>query len=428
MKNQWLHLTEIYDDYERRFAKARAEKPLSRPWLPEDREDILKRVKDMLAYDEALVPQIRDLEVVRQVDMGDHTVTHYRFQSWDRFWGATSLYLPKKEGKLPLVFVCCGHGDDGRLTDDYMAMGHRLASLGMAALVTDNIGQGDRSLTPELEKGPDHWWSIAPFACGLTLQGMIVMETVAMIRHFAKDPRFDNTKLGACGNSGGGTLTMFLAALAPELSVLSSSGYPSEFPYILQKERPHCACNLLPGCAYGPEMWEIYSLFAPKPLFLEGGSNDSLIPLSLALRNARKVKNTYIQMDALNNFTHMMTPTLHSWELVDNNKISAFLCRHLLGFDPEDAEDLEYTTDISPLRVKMPKEMLSTDQLAQELTGIKVSENLHLKDIFPPTFQGRLLQQDAFTGGIGRGDIWRNLAQQECALTPANKHLHREEE
>ena len=428
MKNHWLHATEVYDDYERRFAKARAEKPLSRPWLEADRADILSRVKTMLGYNEALVPQIRDLQIIHQFDKPDHTQIHYRYQTWDRCWGSSTLYLPQKDGKLPLVFVCCGHGDEGRLTDDYMAMGHRLASLGMAALVIDNIGQGDRSLTPELEKGPDHWWSIAPFACGLTLQGMIVMETVALIRHFSNDPRFDSSKLAACGNSGGGTLTLFLAALAPELSVLSSSGYPSEFTYVLQKERPHCACNLLPGCAYGPEMWEIYSLFAPKPLFLEGGSNDSLIPLDFAMRNARKVKNTYIQMDAVQNFAHIMTPTLHSWSLVDNNKISGFLCRQLLGFDPEDAEELVYDTDIAPLHVQMPAQMLPTDRLAQQITGIQVSDNLHLKDIFPPSFQGKPLQEGDIPESIGRGDLRRVLAQQECALTPLNKNYPREEE
>lgn len=418
MKEQWLHTTEVFDDYERRFAKARAEKPLTQPWLKADRDTILHKVKAMLSYDEALVPSIRDLTPIHEIEMLDHTVTHYRFRSWDRCWGATTLYLPKKEGKLPLVFVCCGHGDDGRLTEDYMAMGHRLASLGIAALVTDNIGQGDRSLTPGLEKGPDHWWSVAPFACGLTLQGMIVMETVALIRHFAKDPRFDASRLGACGNSGGGTLTLFLSALAPELSVISSSGYPSEIPFVLQKERPHCACNLLPGSAYGPEMWEIYSLFAPKPMFLEGGTGDTLIPLDLAHRNARKVRNTYMQMDAGDNFEMTLTPTLHSWELIDNNLISKFLCQRLLGITPEDATELVYPDDISELRIQMPEEMLPTDKLAQEITGISVPENIELWNVYKPAFQGRPLENGEILDTIGRGNLWRIFAQFECALTP----------
>lgn len=424
MKELWSQTIQVFDDYERRFAQARADRKLSRPWVDADRTDILTKVKTMLGYDEALIPAISDLEPVHQVDMQDHTVTHYRFRSWDRFWGATSLYLPKKEGKLPLVFVCCGHGMQGRLTESYAAMGHRLASIGIAALVTDNIGQGDRSLTPELDKGPDHWLSIAPFACGLTLQGMIVMETIALIRHFSKDPRFDAARLGACGNSGGGTLTMFLAALAPELSVLASSGYPSEFDYILQKEKPHCACNLLPGCAYGPQMWEIYSLFAPKPLLLEGGNNDVLIPKDLAQRNARKVRNTYIQLDKESNFDMALTPTNHSWALPDINLISGFLAKHLLGVVPEDADTIISPKNISGLHVSMPEEMLPTDQLVQVITGINAPDDLALHHIFRPSFQGRPLAENEILPDIGRGDLWRVFAQFECALTQVNSHKY----
>ena len=84
-----------------------------------------------------------------------------------------------------------------------MAMGARLAELGIAAMVPDNIGQGDRNRSEEF-KSPSHWNSVAPFYCGLTLQGMIVMETVALIRYMAKDPRFDSARFAACGNSGGG--------------------------------------------------------------------------------------------------------------------------------------------------------------------------------------------------------------------------------
>ena len=73
----------------------------------------------------------------------------------------------------------------------------RLAALGMAALVMDNIGQGDRNPEPEKGNGPDHWFAVAPFQCGLTLQGMIVMETVAMIRHMQQDSRFDPARFGA---------------------------------------------------------------------------------------------------------------------------------------------------------------------------------------------------------------------------------------
>ncbi|MBR2310266.1 MAG: acetylxylan esterase [Oscillospiraceae bacterium] len=408
MDAKWLRTTQIFDEYERRFAAARAAKKLSS--FPEDREKVLAGVKKMLCWKDELVPRAGDLQEQSRRDYVNYYTSECIFPTWQNFWGSATLFMPKTEEKVPLVFVCCGHGDEGRRTESYQAMGHRLASLGMAAIVMDNIGQGDRAKDPTVFKTEDHWFSLAPFYCGLTLQGMIVMETVGLIRKMAKDPRF--SRLAACGNSGGGTLTMFLAAMAPELAVLSSSGYPSEVNYVLTKERRHCACNLLEGTAFGPEMWEIYSLFAPKPLLLEGGKHDNLIPLDLAHRNARKVKNTYMQLGS-EEITFQLTDTRHSWALEDLNLISGFLSEKLLGVTPEPLTEVP-AVETSP--VTMPPEMLSTNALAEALTGKKMPENTRLCDIYVPQFEGKPVNPDQIQPDVGRGDVMRVFAQMECAL------------
>lgn len=417
MKEKWLLSTEIFDEYERRFAKARAEKEFSHPWEPKTRERIMDDAKRMLRYDEALVPAINNMEPVSRTAFDTYDAIQYRYTTWEHFYGAASLYMPRTDEKVPLVFVCCGHGEEGRLTESYMAMGHRLASLGMAAIVIDNIGQGDRNLSKGEFKAPDHWNAIAPFYCGLTLQGMIVMETIALIRYMKNDPRFDADRFGACGNSGGGTLTMFLAALAPELSVLCSSGYPAEVTYVLQKERRHCACNLLIGQAHSVEMWEMYSVFAPKPMLLEGGKMDNLLPLDLAHRNARKVRNTYVQLGANENFEFDLTDTAHSWGLADLNYISRFLSQRLLGVTPEDMTESHKAGDLEPYRVEMPADMLSTAALSTALTGITMPEGTELEDIFVPTYKGEKIDPSKIQNDVGRGDIMRVFAQFECDLS-----------
>ena len=416
MKNKWFEATEIFDAYERHFAKARSEKVLTHPWENEDRENIIQSAKRMLRYDEQLIPHISNMQEISRTDYGAYSAIAYRFQSWEHMYGAATLYIPNTQDPLPLVFVCCGHGKQGRRTEGYNRMGHRLASLGIAAITMDNIGQGDRSLTPDNFKGPDHWFADAPFYCGLTLQGLIVMETIGLIRYLKNDPRFDPDRFAACGNSGGGTLTMFLAALAPEISVISSSGYPSEATYLLQKERRHCACNLLIGQAYEAEMWELYSLFAPKPMLLEGGKFDNLIPMDLAYKNARKIKNTYVQLGAEENFSFSLTKTKHPWELEDLNLISRFLSRKLLGITPEDMQEIIADEDTSPFAVPMPADMLSTQQLSQNLTGIIVPDGIELKDIFPPTLNDIPINPDEIQLNVGRGDVMRVFAQFECAL------------
>jgi len=416
MEAKWQYTMDIFDEYERRFAQARAQRTPTHPWKAEDREKLLASVKRLLRFDESLVPELHDLQAIATHDYDGYTATEYRYQSWPQVYGTFSLYVPQGVQKPPLVFVCCGHGDRGRLTESYLAMGHRLAQLGMAALVMDNIGQGDRCRSEKPTLDPDHWAAVAPFACGLTLQGLIVAEMLSVIRYMQKDPRFDAKRFAACGNSGGGTLTMFLAALAPELCAIASCGYPSELQYVMQKERRHCACNLLVGQAWEAEMWEIYSLFAPKPLLLCSGVWDDLFPIELFQRNARKVRNTYMQLDAPECFCSGLTKTRHSWELEDINLVSGFLARQLLQISPEDALDIHREPELTTFHVPIPKDSLTTAQLCQALTGRVPKEHVQLQDVFPPAYRGKPIDPKLLQPDLGRGDVMRVFAQFECAL------------
>lgn len=427
MKPQWDLSARIFDEYERRFAEARAEKRMSHPWESAEKERIIESAKRMLRYDDSLIPPIREMTEIVRTEYNGYSAIQYRFESRKNMFGSATLYLPYSKERLPLVFVCCGHGKSGRLTESYMAMGHRLASLGLAALVIDNIGQGDRNRDRDGGNTPDHWMATAPFKCGLTLQGLIVAETIGLIRYMKKDERFDPERFAACGNSGGGTLTMFLSALCPEISVIASSGYPSEISYILQKEREHCACNLFVGAAHEAEMWELYSTFAPKPMLLEGGIDDNLIPMDLAHRNARKVQNTYVQMGAENNFTFELTDTKHSWELDDINLISRFLSEKLTGITPADAAELFAADDITPFKVPIPEHSLSTMELCEYLSGIPCPEDVKLEEIFVPTFEGKPFDRTEIQDDVGRGDIMRVFAQFECALYKSKENAKEED-
>ena len=411
MDEKSLSTMEIYDSYERRFAKARADQPLRRPWLQKDREEILAAARDVLGYRDFLIPDIRLLSGSTEQFEG-YSVEHILFESWHRFYGSASLYRPEGGGKRPLVLVCPGHGEEGRLTDCYQRMAQRLVLQGAYVLLSDNIGQGERAPF-------GHADCVAPFYCGISLQGLIVMETVALIRYMAAQSFVDETRIAACGNSGGGTLCTFLAALCPELSSLSASGYPSEFSYILQKERRHCACNLLPHYAGRLEMWELLSLFAPRPLLLEQGSLDNLIPYDLFKRNGRKVRNTYKQLGAEENIRVLTTPTTHSWTSRDRFEIASFMADSLNlspAFAGDDDELLPPLCDFCVPHVSFPDDALTTDRLAEALTGISVPDGTRLEDVFPPMFDGKPLDAALVSKISDTDDLMRVFAQFECSL------------
>ncbi len=194
-------------------------------------------------------------------------------------------------------------------------------------LVPDNIGQGER-------EPMGHRDCVKPFACGLSVQGLIVMETLGWVKWASRQPTVGLPRMAAIGNSGGGTLTLFLAALCPELAVLSSSGYPSTFEYVARKEKKHCHCNILPASSAKLEMWQLLGCFAPRPLFIFMGSLDTLFGQDLFYQVSREVRDVYRSLDAEKAFQAKLFPGEHSWDERRIQALGAYLATRISPRSP----------------------------------------------------------------------------------------------
>ena len=406
---KWLYTMQVYDDYERRFAKARIEKDEYLPTDENARARIIARIKEIIGFDENKIPSVHAVEEIHREKCEKYDIIELRYMTWENFYGIATYYEPHNKGPHPLAFTLCGHGNHGRRTETYATMARRLANLGFASIVLDNIGQGDR-------ESLGHWSAYAPLALGISLQGMIVMETIGVIRYMTSREEIDSSRIVACGNSGGGTLTLLLSALAPELSAIASAGYPSEFHYILSKERNHCSCNILPGIAHGPEMWEVLSCFAPKPLMIEQGLFDDLIPYDYFERCARKVAHCYRALGAERCFTHEKAATKHPWEESDISIIAKFLTSAVGLPFTEGGEFISFES-IAHKTVTIPENALTTAEMAEILTGKKLHRgDVKYSDIFYPKYKGLPVDKEKLVENIGRGEVLEILAQMEATL------------
>lgn len=316
----YQYTAKVFDAYEKRFAEARMARPFRDPSCEKDRDEILREAREMLCFDSIPIPKIKILQQ-KDESCNEVTVRFLQFRSWEHCYGEANLLLPQgTKNKYPAIVICNGHSPDGRLGEAYQKLAFSLAKQGFAVLMSDNLGQGSR-------KEFGHWDADTPLCAGITLQGMIVAESNAWIEWLSQQPFVDDAKIGACGNSGGGTLTLFLAATCNRISGVASCGYPSEFSYVHEKEKKHCACNLLRGCAHRADMWEIYSTFAPKPLMLLSGKYDNLFPADLFCRTSRKVRSVYEKLKVGKNFESVLTATKHSWESEDVEALTDFFCR-----------------------------------------------------------------------------------------------------
>lgn len=406
------HTTELrgsFAYYDSCFESARSHLPERLPWLEKDRMEIMEIVRKSLAIKDEWVPTVKT-QIKGTTRNKEFVVQQLQSHSWNDCYGAAHLYIPS-EGKsksLPIVLLACGHGDSGKLYPSYRRMAEYLASSGIAVLVPDNIGQGERH-------SMGHYSAPGVFDCGLTVQGLIVMETIGWLNWIREQKRFDNNKIAVCGNSGGGTLGLFLASVVPEkFSVLVSSGYPSTFEYVARKEKPHCHCNIIPGIVGRVEMWQVLGCFAPKPMYLLQGKSDEFFPVDIFYQVSRKVGDVYHEEQAAMNFKADVFNGTHGWDDERTLEITQYLCAQFGTSCKQWDEFAKSTRLVAPRCYDVwPHNALDITRLAEQISG-KSTEAKRLRDVFPPS--GIHVEESTVDYRLPTGDCRDIFAQFDAFL------------
>ena len=102
----------------------------------------------------------------------------------------------------------------------------------------------------------------------------------------------DAGRIGVMGNSGGGTISLFSAALLPRISFAMPSCYFCTFADSIMSIK-HCTDNYVPGLLTHAEMPDVMGLFAPKPVVVVAGKDDPIFPIRGVRKAFRHLKNIY---------------------------------------------------------------------------------------------------------------------------------------
>ena len=139
-----------------------------------------------------------------------------------------NLYLPDAEpGPHPAVVVSMGHWPRGKQLPENQIFCANLARCGIIAATYDPICQGERSpfshqefercfgAVPEDIQAVDLHMQAGnlSYLLGESLGALFVRDSMRVVDYLCSRPDVDTKRIGATGQSGGGTQTTYLAAL-----------------------------------------------------------------------------------------------------------------------------------------------------------------------------------------------------------------------
>jgi len=200
---------------------------------------------------------------------------------------------------------------------------------GMAAVAVEPMAFGCRRDALTASKGA------ATAACqpaagaalllGETMIGWRVYDVMRTIDWIGTRKELAGDRVGCMGISGGGTCTLFAAALDPRIKAAFVSGYMNTFRDSIMS-LSHCIDNYVPGILQWAEQYDVAGLIAPRPLFAESGTRDPIFPVEASKTSFAHVKRVYEVFDATDKIGHEVFEGVHTFHGAQG---LPFLKRHL---------------------------------------------------------------------------------------------------
>lgn len=222
--------------------------------------------------------------VTGTVDRDAYTIENVIFESRPGFPVTANLYLPKnRQGRLPGVVGTCGHSHNGKAEKAYQSFCQGLARMGYVVLIYDPIGQGERVQYGHVEKGHrpgvgvgEHLYAgNQQFLVGEFLGAWRAWDGIRALDYLLTRPEVDPKQVGVTGNSGGGTLTTWLAGVESRWSMAAPSCFVTTFRRNLENELPADTEQCPPrALALGLDHADFLAALAPKPVIILAKEKD----------------------------------------------------------------------------------------------------------------------------------------------------------
>jgi hypothetical protein len=187
---------------------------------------------------------------------------------------------------------------------------------GYATFAIEQLAFGARRDEAARRAGPTEN-SCRPAACaallfGQTMAGWRTWDGMRAIDYVSTRPEIDARRVATLGASGGGTISLFTAALDARVKAAVVSAYFNTFRDSIVSIS-HCPDNYVPGLLQAMEMPDLAGLVAPRRLFVESGSQDRIFPIQGFRTAVAKAERIFAAFGVPAHFGHEIHDGAHEF-------------------------------------------------------------------------------------------------------------------
>jgi dienelactone hydrolase len=285
------------------------------------------------------------------LDGGDYTVEKVVFESLPRYYVTANVYVPKNaHPPYAAVLGPAGHSSSGKAAEPYQRTWISLAKRGILVLAWDPPGQGERVQYPDAsgqksrfnDGGPGEH-TMAGIQCLLTGTNSaryFIWDGMRALDYLLTRGDVDPARIGVAGNSGGGTMTSYLAAFEPRIAVAAPSCYLTSWQELWPRRGPQDAEQVFVNfIADGLNFADFLTAFAPKPLQMATATRD-YFPIAGAKATFAEAQRIYRILGAADHVGFFEFDDTHGWSKPRREATYRWFSRWLLnrkddGIEPD---------------------------------------------------------------------------------------------
>jgi pimeloyl-ACP methyl ester carboxylesterase len=252
------------------------------------------------------------------------------YESRPQLFVSANLYVPEGSGPFPGVLFQSGHYWEGKAYPSYQRCCQGLVQLGFVVLAFDPMGQGER--INYLDESGTHS-RLASCDAEHTVPGKQLIlfgdsstrfqlwDAIRSLDHLLSLPFVDVKRVASVGHSGGGTLTMLLAAaderLAAAAVCMGNAENLIQVPFRSPGATDDAEQNFVYSGPAGFDRWDLFYPFAPKPMLIWPSDRDFFATYSPdyienGWKEFQKLKSVYQALDHPDRLTWADTPLPHA--------------------------------------------------------------------------------------------------------------------
>lgn len=244
------------------------------------------------------------------------------FESRPGFLVTGNLYVPKgREFPLPGVVGTCGHSSNGKAAGAYQSYAQGLARLGYVVLIYDPLGQGERLQYPDENLNSrigvgvrEHLYAgNQQFLVGEFIGAWRAWDGIRALDYLRTRDEVDPEQIGVTGNSGGGTMTTWLAGVERRWKMAAPSCFVTTFRRNMENELPADTEQCPPrALALGLDHADFLAAMAPKPVIILAKRQD-FFDVRGSREAYRRLKHLYGLLGAEDNIGLFVGPGYHGY-------------------------------------------------------------------------------------------------------------------